>query len=93
MSISTQTPGSALQTSEQPLMAPAPGLLSLLSRTLLHRPSTLFAVAIALVFLLVAIFAPVLSPYDPLAQSILSINKPPSTAHWLGTDQFGRDVL
>ena len=35
-----------------------------------------------------------LAPYDPLAQqSILQINKPPSWEHWLGTDQFGRDVL
>ncbi len=93
MSIITQTPGSALQTSEQPLLAPAPGLLSLFSKTLLHRPSTLFALAIALVFFVIAVFAPVLAPYDPLAQSILSINKAPSAAHWLGTDQFGRDVL
>lgn len=93
MSIITQTPGSALQTSEQPLLAPAPGLLSLLSKTLLHRPSTLFALVIALVFFVIAVFAPVLAPYDPLAQSILSINKAPSAAHWLGTDQFGRDVL
>jgi peptide/nickel transport system permease protein len=93
MSIITQTPGSPLQAAEQPLLAPAPGLLSLLSRTLLRQPSTVFGLAIALVFLLVAVFAPVLSPYDPLAQSILSINKAPSAAHWLGTDQFGRDVL
>jgi len=93
MSIITQTPGSALQTSEQPLLAPAPGLLSLFSKTLLRRPSTLFALAIALVFFVIAVFAPVLAPYDPLAQSILSINKAPSAAHWLGTDQFGRDVL
>ncbi|MDR6666166.1 ABC transporter permease [Rhizobium sp. 1399] len=93
MSTITQTPGSHLPASEQPLLAPAPSLLSLLSRTLLHRPSTLFALAIALVFFVIAVFAPILAPYDPLAQSILSINKAPSAAHWLGTDQFGRDVL
>lgn len=40
-----------------------------------------------------AVFAPWLAPYDPLAQSILAINKTPSMQHWLGTDQFGRDVL
>jgi peptide/nickel transport system permease protein len=93
MSTITQTPGSHLPSSEQPLLAPAPSLLSLLSRTLLHRPSTLFALAITLVFFVIAVFAPILAPYDPLAQSILSINKAPSAAHWLGTDQFGRDVL
>ena len=34
-----------------------------------------------------------IAPYDPLAQSLLNINLPPSAEHWLGTDQFGRDVL
>ena len=92
MSTITQTSGSPLQVSEQPLLAPAPGLLSLLSRTL-RRPSTIFALTIALIFLLVAVFASWLAPYDPLTQSILQINKAPSAAHWLGTDQFGRDVL
>ncbi len=46
-----------------------------------------------LLFVLVAAFAPWLAPYDPLAQSFIRINQPPSAAHWLGTDQFGRDVL
>ncbi len=41
----------------------------------------------------VAITAPLVSPYDPLAQDILSRMQGPSSAHWLGTDQFGRDVL
>ncbi|MBF0679895.1 MAG: ABC transporter permease [Devosia sp.] len=45
------------------------------------------------VFILVALFAPVLAPYDPLAQSVLKINRLPSADNWLGTDQFGRDVL
>jgi peptide/nickel transport system permease protein len=40
-----------------------------------------------------AILAPLISPYDPLAQSILARLRPPSAAHWLGTDQFGRDLL
>jgi peptide/nickel transport system permease protein len=41
----------------------------------------------------VAILAPIIAPYDPLAQSILARLKGPSAAHWLGTDQFGRDLL
>ncbi len=57
------------------------------------RISTSFALLVVLIFIFVAVFAPWLAPYDPLAQSILSINKNPSAAHWLGTDQFGRDVL
>lgn len=41
----------------------------------------------------VAICAPYLAPYDPLKQTIIAINRPPSLQHFLGTDQFGRDVL
>ena len=57
------------------------------------RISTSFALLVVVIFILVAAFAPWLAPYDPLAQSILAINQNPSAAHWLGTDQFGRDVL
>ena len=51
------------------------------------------AAIVILLFVLVAAFAPWLAPYNPLAQSFIRINQPPSAAHWLGTDQFGRDVL
>jgi peptide/nickel transport system permease protein len=40
-----------------------------------------------------AIFAGVLAPYDPLATDYGAMMAPPSEAHWLGTDSFGRDVL
>jgi peptide/nickel transport system permease protein len=36
--------------------------------------------------------APVLAPYDPTATSMLSLD-PPSSVHWLGTDELGRDIL
>src|SRR5690606_23012970 len=60
---------------------------------LFGRAGTIFAVAVILIFLAIAIFAPLIAPYDPLAQSIARINRPPSWENWLGTDQFGRDVL
>lgn len=41
----------------------------------------------------VAILAPVLAPYDPYALDSSRLFAPPSAANWLGTDQFGRDVL
>ncbi|WP_343123000.1 ABC transporter permease [Hoeflea sp. 108] len=56
-----------------------------------------FAVIVAL--LLMAIFAPLIAPYDPAAQSVVSRLKPPawlpkgSWDHILGTDHLGRDVL
>jgi peptide/nickel transport system permease protein len=82
-----------LQTDAVPLVPSAPGVGVLLRDMMLGRPSTVFALAIIVVFIGVALLAPWIAPYDPLAQSILKINKYPSAQHWLGTDQFGRDVL
>jgi peptide/nickel transport system permease protein len=86
----TRLPSTAIDTAQS--VAPAPGLSDLL-KNLFLRPTTMFALAIVVVFVIVAILAPWLAPYDPLSQSVLKINKPPSWENWLGTDQFGRDVL
>jgi peptide/nickel transport system permease protein len=48
---------------------------------------------VLLLMIIAAIFAPRLAPYDPLAQSLTDRLQPPSSAHWLGTDKIGRDVL
>lgn len=53
----------------------------------------LFAGGAVLLLVLAAILAPWIAPYDPLAQSIVARLKGPSPQHWLGTDQFGRDLL
>jgi peptide/nickel transport system permease protein len=66
---------------------------SALRRLLSGRPSTITAAGVVAIFILVALMAPLSAPYDPLAQSYLRINTYPSAEHWLGTDQFGRDVL
>lgn len=47
---------------------------------------------LALIILL-AVFAPLIAPYDPLKQNILHRLSPPSAQFWLGTDSYGRDVL
>jgi peptide/nickel transport system permease protein len=53
-----------------------------------------FAFALVLLAIVaMAVLAGVIAPDDPLAQSILAVNALPSAEHWLGTDQFGRDVL
>lgn len=44
-------------------------------------------------YLVVAVFAPLLAPYDPLAQDVLHSLAPPSSEHLLGTDGLGRDLL
>lgn len=75
------------------IIAPSPNRLAILARIVLGRPATIFAALVIAVFVVVAVLAPWIAPYNPLAQSILKINQVPSWAHWLGTDQFGRDVL
>ena len=42
--------------------------------------------------LLVAIFAPLLATHDPIEGDFLNLTAPPSAAHWLGTDNLGRDI-
>jgi len=56
-------------------------------------PSAMIGISIILLLVLLAIFAPQVAPYDPKAQSLLNALNPPSAAHWLGTDEYGRDVL
>lgn len=45
------------------------------------------------VFVLAAVFAPLLAPYDPIAQTLTLRRQPPSLAHPLGMDDLGRDIL
>jgi peptide/nickel transport system permease protein len=49
--------------------------------------------AILVLLVLAAVFAPLLSPYDPIEQDILDRLKPPTAEHLLGTDYYGRDTL
>ncbi len=49
--------------------------------------------ALCLFWLLVALAAPWLAPYDPLAQDLAATLQPPRVVHLLGTDNFGRDIL
>ena len=65
-------------------------------RTLLHHPVGLAGLIMLGVTLFVAIFAPVLAPYDPFETPPVTINdiyQPPSAEHPLGTDDGGKDVL
>ena len=43
--------------------------------------------------LMAAVFAPFVAPYSPLTFDVVDMLQPPSSAHWLGTDELGRDVL
>ena len=60
---------------------------------LTSNPVTLLAFSLLLVILTAAAFGPWLVPYDPLKTNAAMQLKPPSLAHWFGTDQLGRDVF
>jgi peptide/nickel transport system permease protein len=62
-------------------------------RAFLHRPVAVGGFAIIALFVAVAIFAPAIAPYDPIGTSWTAIRKAPTLAHWMGTDENGRDVL
>lgn len=48
---------------------------------------------IVLAWIIVALTAPWLAPFDPIAQDLSATLRPPGADHWLGTDNFGRDIL
>jgi peptide/nickel transport system permease protein len=62
-------------------------------RALARNPMAMLGLAIMLVWILLAILAPLIAPSDPLAQQITDRLAPPSAAHPFGTDELGRDVL
>ena len=62
-------------------------------RALSKNRLALIGGAIVLVLALMAGAAPLVSPHDPHKPDVKRILEPPSTRHWLGTDQIGRDVL
>ena len=62
-------------------------------RRLLRRPPAVIAGAVVAAFVIIAVGAPHVAPYDPIKQNFLAIRKAPSDAYWLGTDEVGRDIL
>ena len=58
----------------------------------LAQPAARLGLAIVFLFLFLCAFAPLVAPHDPYAQDLMSALSPPSLAHLLGTDQYGRDV-
>ena len=56
------------------------------------NPVTAAAAGVGCLLVLVAIVAPWVVPYDPVASDVSRALQPPSGAHWAGTDQLGRDI-
>ena len=80
----------------QPAEAAASGgqsPLALLLRQLFRRRLVLAAAGLLGAIIVVALLAPWITPYDPQKMDIINRLKPPGSAHWFGSDEFGRDVL
>lgn len=58
-----------------------------------ENPVTGIAFALFLLLVACALLGPLIAPYDPLASDTSATLRPPSAAHWFGTDQLGRDIL
>lgn len=62
-------------------------------RSLLRNPLAMIGLLIIVTLLLVAALAPLIAPYSPVLSDLGARLQPPSAAHWLGTDELGRDIL
>lgn len=62
-------------------------------RRLVRRKGAMVGLAVVILFVLMAVFAPYIAPHDPIQTSWGAIRKPPSDLYLLGTDELGRDVL
>ncbi|MDP1899333.1 MAG: ABC transporter permease [Rubrivivax sp.] len=76
--------------------APAARLAASLARAwwlLRQQRKAMAGGLIVLLFVLAAVFAPLLAPYSPTEQIFADTMQGPSAAHWMGTDSFGQDIL
>src|SRR5215469_5903288 len=58
-----------------------------------RQPLGTFGMVIVVIMALAGLCAEEIAPYSPTANDFAAMTEPPSWAHWLGTDQFGRDLL
>lgn len=74
-----------------PARGESPGRRAL--RRFFRHKLALAGLIIVLAFVLIALLAPLVAPYDPIQTSWARIRRPPSAEFWFGTDENGRDVL
>jgi peptide/nickel transport system permease protein len=76
-----------------PLSSPRARRRRLLARRFLRRPFAVVGLAVAITFVLAAVFAPWVAPYSPDATDFNALLASPSPEHLLGTDALGRDIF
>lgn len=74
-------------------MSTLPGAIASTFQALRKDPSGMAGFVLVSLIVLLTVLAPWVSPYDPLAVDVYNRLAGPTTTHWLGTDQLGRDVL
>lgn len=75
-------------------LPPRPGYWGMVGRRLRRDPATVVFCLLMLAIVLAAVFAPLISPFDPYKESVILRLKPFGfRGHWLGTDELGRDIL
>jgi peptide/nickel transport system permease protein len=91
MAVVEQTPDTAALVSDDILATRGP--LALTLDFLRRQPVGSIGMALVLIFGLAGIFADWIAPYNPTANDFAAMTEAPNWAHWLGTDQLGRDIL
>lgn len=66
---------------------------SQIMKRLRKNKTAMFGLIVILLLILLAIFAPLIAPYDPTFMDYSAINATPSQVHWFGCDNLGRDIL
>lgn len=88
---SPATPAQTPSVNTKPEVHVSPGVATM--RRLLRKPTFVIGSVVCLMFVLMAVFSPLIAPYDPAAISTGPALAPPSGSHLMGTDDFGRDVF
>jgi peptide/nickel transport system permease protein len=83
--MSTTTLPAAVERGESPARRAA--------RRFFRHKLAVSGLVVVVAFAVIALLAPWIAPYDPIETSWSRIRRPPSEAHWFGTDENGRDVL
>jgi peptide/nickel transport system permease protein len=86
------TPTAAALLADDTYVAPR-GFWSAASRFLRRQPIGAIGIALVAIFGLAGLFADWIAPYNPTSNDFAAMTEAPSWAHWLGTDQLGRDIL
>lgn len=80
-------------TTAAPVIPAAQSPRKLAVKRFCRRPAALIGLFVVVVFILTALTAPWIAPFDPIKTSWTAIRKAPGALYWMGTDENGRDVL